>query len=256
MSEDEHPLGAVYGHDDLAHLPLKERARLRRLRDWLAADTWMPSQAMAVLCGYDPEVGDNTCAADMAFLPGAHRFYGVPVGASEPDDLRALDAGIEEQQGYIGGLRLTTMPPKEAIAKTVAAKVPIPWIEVARADPRCRKYLPPEALGALGKNEGASEEKTPRQIAGSANAKARWEPNDTRKLLLGAGRDAFDALQARGFEGIERHEKGPWAGRLNRSDLVRAILEAIREAAPDEAELWPDSQAVQRALKEWLPAGG
>ena len=121
---EEHPLGAVCGHDDIAHLPPKERAKMRRLRDWLAARSWKPSQAMAVLCGYDPEVGCNTCAADMSFLPGADDFYGVPFGARESDDLRALDAGLEDQHGYVGGLHLTTMPPKEAITKTIAAGMP------------------------------------------------------------------------------------------------------------------------------------
>lgn len=145
---EEHPLGAVCGHDDIAYLPPKERAKMRRLRDWLAARSWKPSQAMAVLCGYDPEVGRNTCAADMSFLPGANDFYGVPFGAREADDLRALDAGLEDQHGYIGGLRLITMPPKEAIAKAVAAGVKIPWLQVARADSECLKYLPPGALDA------------------------------------------------------------------------------------------------------------
>jgi hypothetical protein len=146
MTEEEHPLGAVCGYDDLAHLLPKERARMRRLRDWLAVRSWKPSQAMAVLCGYDPEVGRNTGGADMSFLPGADVFYGVPFGAREPEDLWALDAGLEDQHGYVGGLRLTTMPPKEAIAKTVAAGVPIPWLKIARDDLECRKYLPPEAL--------------------------------------------------------------------------------------------------------------
>lgn len=142
---EEHPLGAVCCHDDLLSLPPKERARMRRLRDWLAARSWKPSQAMAVLCGYDPEIGRNNCAADMSFLPGADDFYGVPFGAREPDDLRALDAGLDDQHGYIGGLRLTTMPPKEAIARAVAGGVPIPWLKIARADSECLKYLPPEA---------------------------------------------------------------------------------------------------------------
>lgn len=146
MTEEEHPLSAVCGCDDLAHLLPKERARMRRLRDWLAVRSWKPSQAMAVLCGYDPEVGRNTGGADMSFLPGADVFYGVPFGAREPEDLWALDAGLEDQHGYVGGLRLTTMPPKEAIAKTVAAGVPIPWLKIARNDLECRKYLPPEAL--------------------------------------------------------------------------------------------------------------
>lgn len=147
---EEHSLGAVCGHDDLAHLPPKERAKMRRLRDWLAARSWKPPQAMAVLCGYDPEVGRNTCAADMSFLPGADDFYRVPFGARKPEDLRELDAGLEDQHGYIGGLRLTTMHPKEAIAKAVAAGVPIPWLKIARDDPECRNYLPPEALNASG----------------------------------------------------------------------------------------------------------
>ncbi|MYM53759.1 hypothetical protein [Thalassovita mangrovi] len=143
---EEHPLGPVCGHDDLAHLPPKEWARMRRLRDWLAAPSWKPAQAIAVLCGYDPEVGRNSCAADMSFLPGADDFYGVPFGAREPEDLKELDAGLEAQHGFIGELRLITMKPMKAIAKAVAAGVPIPWLEVARADPECLKYLPPEAL--------------------------------------------------------------------------------------------------------------
>lgn len=121
---------------------------MRRLRDWLAAPYWKPSQTLAILCGYDPEIGGNTCAADMSFLPAAEDFYNVPFGTHEPDDLRELDAGLEDQNGFIGGLRLTTMPPQEAIAKTVEAGVPIPWLEVARADPECRKFLPNEALDA------------------------------------------------------------------------------------------------------------
>jgi hypothetical protein len=148
MTEEMHLLGEPEDHPELANLPPKERARTQRLRNWLAEPAWHPAQAMAVLCGYDPEVGRNTCAADMAFLPGADDFYGVTADARSPDDLRALDAGVEEQFGYISGLRLTTMPPEEAIAKTIAAGVPIPWIKVARDDPWCRKYLPLEALGA------------------------------------------------------------------------------------------------------------
>lgn len=127
---------------------------MRRLRDWLAVPSWKPAQAMAVLCGYDPEIGRNTCAADMSFLPGADDFYRVPFGAREPDDLRALDAGLEDQHGYIGGLRLTTMPPKEAIAKAVAGGVHIPWLKIARDDPECRKYLP--KLGKLRTNRSNS----------------------------------------------------------------------------------------------------
>lgn len=35
------------------------------------------------------------------------------------------------------------------IAKTIAAGVPIPWLNVARDDEWCRKYLPPGAVDAL-----------------------------------------------------------------------------------------------------------
>lgn len=97
MTDEEHPLGAVCGHDDLAHLPPKERARMRRLRDWLAAPSWKPSQAMAVLSGYDPEIGRNTCAADMSFLPGADDFYGVPFGAREAGQGESLPCRVALQ---------------------------------------------------------------------------------------------------------------------------------------------------------------
>lgn len=255
MTEEAKLVDEPDDNADLAHLPPKERARMRRLRDWLAVSVWGPSHADAVLCGYDPEVGPNNCSASMAFFPGAHDFYGVPVGTREPDDLRALDAGIEEQRGYVGGLRLTTMPPQEVIAKTIAAGVPIPWLKDARADLGCRKYLPPEALDATANDEGSSNEKTPRQIAAVANANFRWEQDDTRKLIIGTGREAFDAFRATGFEGVQRHENGRWAGRLNRSDLVRKILAAIRDAAPDEVDLWPDPQSVERAVGKWLSSG-
>lgn len=146
MTGEEFPLGADYGDDDLSHLPPKERARMHRLRDFLAVRVWSPSQANAVLCGYHPEVGPNTNAANMAFLPGADSFYGVPFGTRAHNDLREVAAGLEDQRDYIRGLRLTTMAPKQAIAIAITKGVPIPWLEVAKADPECRKYLPPEAL--------------------------------------------------------------------------------------------------------------
>ena len=205
---EEHPLGAACGHDDLAHLPPKERARMRRLRDWLATPSWKPSQAMAVLCGYDPEIGRNTRAADMSFLPRADVFYGVPFGAREPDDLRSLDVGLEDQHGYIGGLRLTTMHPKEAIAKAVAAGVPIPWLKIARADPECRKYLPPEALDASA--DAPRVARTAPEVAslgGQAKRdndrqRAKWLPHVEK--LLAEGRKRADI-----FAEIEMEDDAP-----------------------------------------------
>ena len=187
---EEHPLGAVCGHDDLAHLPPKERARMRRLRDWLAARSWKPSQAMAVLCGYDPEVGRNTGGADMSFLPRADVFYGVPFDAREPEDLWALEAGLEDQHGYIGGLRLTTMPPKEAIAKTVAAGVPIPWLKIARDDPECRKYLPPEAMDA---SADASRVPLTRKEVASRGGQAKRDKDPKRQRFFPFVRELHDS---------------------------------------------------------------
>jgi hypothetical protein len=242
-------------YEGLDHLSPREAAPLARLRGWLSERVWSPSQANAVLCGYDPEVGLNTSAADMAFLAGAHDFYGVSANASQPDDLRALDAGIEEQLGYIGGLGLTTMPPKDAIAKTVAARVPIPWLIVARADPVCRKLMPPEALkGSSG--EGVDlQKKTPRQIAGSANSRLRWGGDDTHKMIVGTGWETFEALRVSGFKGVRRHAKGRWKDRLNQTDIVNEIMREIAAAAPDECDDWPDPQSVKRAVKKWLSSG-
>lgn len=197
---EENPLGEPDDYPDLAHLPPKERAQMRRLRDWLAAPVWSPLQANAVLCGYDPEFGRNTCAADMSFLPGAHGFYGVSVGVCKPDDLWALDAGIEERRGYIGGLPLTTMPPKQAIAKAVAAGVSIPWLDAARGDRECRKHLPPEALDASADVPRVS--RTASEVASLGGQskrdkdrqRAKWLPRVEK--LLAEGRKPAEILAA------------------------------------------------------------
>lgn len=190
MTEEMNLLGESDDYSDLSHLPPKERAKMRRLRDWLSALAWSPSQANAVLCGYDPESSFDTRAVGLAFLPGAYAFYGLPVGSHEPDDLLALDAGIEEQRGYVRGLRLTTMRPEEAIAKTSAAGVLIPWLDVARADPECRKYLPHEVLDATA--DAARIPLTSREVA-SLGGNAKRDNDPKRKRFYAFVQDRVNA---------------------------------------------------------------
>jgi hypothetical protein len=224
---------------DLAHLPPKERAKMRRLRGWLAARVWSPSQAIAVLCGYDPEVGPNTCSADMAFLPGVHDFYGVPVGARAPDDLRALDAGIEDQRSYVSGLRLSTKPPGEAIKTAASAGVLVPWLEAALTDAECRKLLPEELL-----RESPAER--PLQVANREKAQKRWAGDDKQALMKGGGREEFDRLRAAGFEGCTREDKSPVI-----IQVALAVLEAIQKIEPLPA-FHPSRRTAERHVKKWL----
>lgn len=214
---------------------------MRRLREWLAARVWSPSQAIAVLCGYDPEVGPNTCSADMAFLPSAHDFYGVPVGARAPDDLRALDAGIEEQRGYVFGLGLSTKPPGDVIKTAALAGVPIPWLEAALTDAKCRKLLPQEFLRR-------PPAERPIQISNREKAQKRWAGDDKQALIKGAGREEFERLRATGFAGCAREDKSPVI-----IQVALAVLEAIRKIEP-RPEFHPSRRTAERHVKKWIVA--
>lgn len=139
----DNPVGDIVDdHPDLAHLPGHARGAMRRLRDWLGEKRWNPTQAEAILCGYDPEWGHNTSFADTALLPGVYRFYGVPEGTRDPDDLRDMADGIERQRADVRGLRLTTGSPKAMIQVAMRAGVAVPWLAGAQIDPVCRKSLP------------------------------------------------------------------------------------------------------------------
>jgi hypothetical protein len=127
---------------DLAHLPGPARGAMRRLREWLGEKHWNPTQAEAILCGYDPEWGHNTSPADMAFFPGAYRFYGVTDPTRDPHDLKRMADGIERKREDVRGLRLTTGSPKAVIQVAMRAGVAVPWLAEARNDPVCRKSLP------------------------------------------------------------------------------------------------------------------
>lgn len=140
---EEDCIGDTSGENsDLAHLPGPARGAMRRLREWLGEKHWNPTQAEAILCGYDPEWGHNTWPADMAFLPGVYRFYGVAEGTRHPDDLRDMADGIERQRTDVRGLRLTIGSPKAVIQVAMRAGVAVPWLAEARFDPVCRKSLP------------------------------------------------------------------------------------------------------------------
>lgn len=239
MTDELHPLGELDDFNDLANLPPKERVRMRRLRGWLAERNWSPSQAVAVLCGFDPEAGRNTCAADMAFLPGVYAFYGVSDGSRDPDDLRAMDAGIEEHLTFVRGLGLTTMSPQNAIVKVVAAGISIPWLEAVQADLECRKFLPKEAL-----LEPSAER--PIQVANRAKANAFWENDDKHKLILDAGRKEFERLQGSGF--VEH--TGP-NGKPIIASVARAIQEVIADIEPNP-KFHAEPRTVERHVKKWL----
>jgi hypothetical protein len=243
LSEDDLE---IRGPLDLSHyagleqLSPYDRARMARLRGWLNADNWDPFESLAVLSGYDPDFSYGTSASALSLLPGSNDFYNVPQGSRDPDVLRVLDDGVDEQRRDVRGLRLTTMPPEEAIAFALAKKVRIPWLDAALADPLCRGRLPIEL------HKGLPAER-PIQVANRKKARKRWENDDRQVLMQDAGRPAFERLRAAGFEGCTRRD-----GSIITISVVRVVLAAIRDTEPDHPDLHPAPRTAERYVKKWM----
>lgn len=225
---EEHPLGAVCGHDDLAHLPPKERARMRRLRDWLSRPNWKSTESAMLLAGLDPELSFSETEGRW-WLPGS-------------DESLHSDE-IADRLERARGLRLPLLTPEEAIVAALAKKHRIPWLDAARADPDCQSLLPREL-------QTAPPAERPIQISNRAKARGRWEADDKQVLMKGAGRAEFDRLRAAGFAGCTREDGFPII-----IEVARAVLEAIRKIEPDPV-LHPVPRTAERYVKKWLAEDG
>jgi hypothetical protein len=75
--------------------------------------------------------------------------------------------------------------------------------------------------------------------------------DDKQKLIEGAGRDAFDEIRDAKFAGY-RFGKGKRKGEINAEKLARALREAIKVAARDEPQFWPEVRALKNRVNEWL----
>lgn len=225
-----------------------EARQIQVLREWLEKPVLSVHEAACLLAGVLPpeRLGDQRDFG--AWLPGREAWEHARAAwnAKVKSEIALIETIIRD-----AGVPLGQSPGAYLALGRELGFIP-PWFDAAYADPECREFLAPKAMNASGEIEAAPKEKTARQIAASANANKRWAADDTRQMILGTGWQAFQTLRTGGFEEIERHESGRWAGHLNINDLGRAVLEAIRDAAPDEADIWPDPQSVKRMVKKWL----
>ena len=243
------------GGKEMSQTP--DEKAMSRLRSWLICDDrpgiWsgsptpngpLPwSEVVCILAGFDPEASADADASGLAFLPGALESYGFKEGfPKDTVGLMALNAGVAEQTGLLIGFRLTSMSPKDAIGRMVNVGFPIPWLSRAMADPACEPHLPKGIPAGYG-------ERRPSKFSLSQKAKqeARLESDDMQVLIRGAGREAFDSLKAKGFEGFKAV-----SGRVNVAAVARNMRDAIKEKANGEPELWPEARTLENRVRKWL----
>lgn len=233
-----------------------EEKAMSRLRNWLICDDrprlWsgspnpngpLPwSEVVCILAGLDPEASAAANASGLAFLPGALESYGFNEGLPKDHvSLLALNEGVAEQIGMLTGFRLTTMSPQDAVAKMVKAGFPIPWLRLALADPMCELHLPKGIPADYG-------ERRPSKfiLSQRAKQKARLASDDMQSVIEGVGRATFDALKATDFKGFKDASDD-----LIVAKVARRLLDAIRQATPDEPKLWPAPRTLENRVRKW-----
>lgn len=181
------PIGAV-GDDylDLAHLPPGERTAMQRLRDWLSChdragewlavrnpNGWLPwPDIVCLLAGVDPEASQGREVERLAFLPGVPASWGLSDRPGREELEAAVSSHIARVSKMIRLMELKSgvpadLSPVEAIRAARKAKLPVPWLEAAMADPVCRQFLPEEIMP----EKGEAPPMTPQQ----KGAHFRWE---------------------------------------------------------------------------------
>lgn len=226
-----------------------EEKAMSRLQNWLICDDrpclWsgspnpngnLPwSEVVCILAGIDPEASGDANASGLAFLPGALESFGFKGGLPRDSaDMMALNAGVAEQIGLLIGFRLTTMSPRDAIAKVHKAGFTIPWLDLALKDPLCEPHLPRGISLASG-----MAQRTPASVSNRKKRIRQLETDDKQKFIEGVGRDEFNTLNANNFAGLWKK-----SGKLNVSAVARKLAIAIEKASGGDPDVVPKSLRV------------
>jgi hypothetical protein len=124
-----------------------------RLRDYLRYPRWRANDAVWILAGVDPE---RTMGGpgDWGFvwLPGGLRdSWQNADGSVDRFTLeRHVEMELEEVRGFVRG---ESRFPNEWVTHALKLGYPPPWLDSARSDPECARYLKlsPPAAGGKGK---------------------------------------------------------------------------------------------------------
>lgn len=184
----------------------RERAKMRRLHNWLRQPLWHPGigpensvgwgDALCILAGIDPEASADKDPAGWALLPGL-------TFPKDRDERDGLHAAIRRHVALIAGLRLPTAPPGDWIAAVAKVGIAPPWADVVLASPVLRDTIrPTKALAALREALDRPAEDDPRARGGHARkpdtrplakamAEALWRqrksPTEIAAKLAGEG---------------------------------------------------------------------
>lgn len=219
--------------------------QLAVLRDWLKRPTWTPDQAACLLAGVCPLEGGFSDQKFAAYLPVGYSDSFLP-GRIEwqhtPDAGKLITEGrISEIVSFLAKTFSTdNASPRDLVALGVKFGFEPPWLEYALRDADCVEFLPRNLTDE-------SPEKTSKNVTQQKKARQRWDNDDKRVLLNGPGREEFNRLRQDKFRGHTRS-----SGMVVFASLQRAIRKAIKEAAPDEADCWPEPKTIIRQVKIWL----
>ena len=220
--------------------------QLAVLKDWLSRSTWTPDQAACLLAGVCPLEGKLSDQGFAAYLPvGSSDKYlpGRMEWQHSPEVGKMITAGrIAELASFFGRtFSAENSSPGDFVVLGVKFGFSPPWLDYALNDPDCAKHLPIEVTKTTPKESRL-------QTANRKKALKKRDGDDKYKLIVGAGRAEFERLRA-----IEFHGHTPKEGRVNKSSVARAILDAIQDAATGEpSSLIPNPRTVERYVSKWL----
>jgi len=219
--------------------------QLAVLKDWLSRPAWTPNQAACLLagvCPIDDLISGQVFAAYLpvgkveAYLPGRREWDHSPEIGKKITEGRI--AQIETS--LIQAFSPDRVTPRDFITLGMKFGFEPPWLDYALRDSDCVEFLPRDLTDE-------SPERTSKNVTQQKKARQRWDNDDKRILLNGPGREEFNRLRQGKFRGHTRS-----SGEVVFASLERAIREAIKKAAPDEADCWPEPKTIIRQVKIWL----
>ena len=213
----------------------REVRQLALLRDWLEEQILSAREAACLFAGVLPSARMGGSGDFGGWLPGREPWehakeawaFRVNSEISHIETIlreSGLPAGQSPQDYLSAGVKLGFVPP---------------WLDVVRMDTVCQSLLPSEL-------QETPPVDRPIQTANRKKAQKRWNDDDKQALMRGAGREEFERLRAKRFEGYTGKDGTPVIIRV-----AVAVLEAIRKVEP-RPEFHPSTRTAERRVKEWL----
>jgi hypothetical protein len=222
------------------------------LREWLSRKFWRfnagdhqfdgISEGLCLLAGIDPE---RSMITDMQygpkFLPGASEFYECEmITAEDQGQLKiAIDRQVDELRslGLTGRVRL-----RKILELCYKNELHPPWLHAANDDFECAKMLP---FDLITKPEFKARI---RQGASSRGGQARASKNAKTQLLQKQGKEEFERLLKKDFEGCSAKSSES----ILATKVADKIYDFLVEYVGTETGRLPELTTVQSNVRRWL----